>query len=169
MASFTRTRGKLPVASQIEGDAIESIRKVLTSLGGEHARLNDRVTSEWESAPDFLPLVLNPGDGRIALEVWLTGSEHDRMKWHSVNEGQEERLIEASGQDMVYRPGYKASTSYRKIASKKHTRYGQTRRAQQVQHTQEARDIEPEVNSRITKKADKQVESAIWQSFKRML
>lgn len=148
---------------------MESLRKLATNAGGQHARLHERVTAQWNSSPSFLPLVLDPGDGRIRLEVWLTGSEKDRMKWHSMNEGQTTRVITAKGKSMVYRPGYTASTRNRKLASRRAKRYGQTRSARQVTHSQEPREIGPEVNGIINKRVDRWVKSAAWASLKRTL
>lgn len=169
MASFKKVKGKQLSARTTEADLIDSVRKVLTNAGGQHARLHERPVRQWGSAPGFIPIVFDPANGHMRLEVWVTGSNKDRMKWHSMNEGQALRVITAKGKDMVYRPGYKASTKRRRLTSKERSRYGKKRRARQVVHSQEAREIGPTVNGIINERVDRWMRRAVWASFKRTL
>lgn len=168
-AGFKRVKGNIPSTSNLRAELLDYGQKGALEVGNKHVNMHERVVAQWKSPPRFVSYTSRVGD-HIFMQVRITGSQHDVDKWHWMNDGQPERTIYAkSSGGMVFQEGYSPSTRYRRIGSSRAKRYGKVRRARQVRHSQEAREIGPEVLRRRFDPDQRIIFRYLWNGFRRGL
>lgn len=139
----------------------EQIEDLLRNIGRQSMKQRKKTTKTWKgAAPIWYMKLSKPRSHTVRLEVFMSGLALGQKKWWWITKGTKVRYA-------VMTKGFKPKTKFRVISSyvgKGHMRYVDVR---VMRPGIQAREFDDEINERMTKKIDSQLDTRVKRALKR--